>query len=372
MTEAKKHVSPPKTASLSEFQSALRQFKRDRIAVVCVIVLCALYGGGGFADFLAPLSFKDEDRNYSYCPPTPVRFWDNGSLARPYIHGIGMTFDANYKRVYTVDETRKFPLKLFVKGENHKLLSMFTVPRYHLFGVEEGGRLYLLGADARGRDLFSRLLYGGRVSLSIGLIGVMISFSIGLIIGGIAGYWGGHVDNVLMRVCEMFMMVPGFYLLLALRAAVPDNFDSVQVYFSIIIILSMIGWAGLARIIRGMCLSLRERDYVLAARGLGLSDFKIILTHILPHTVSYSIFAVMLSIPGYILGESGLSLIGLGIQDPYASWGNMLSDAMSIIRIQFAPWILFPALFIFLTVICFNVIGNALRDCLDPMLKGGR
>ena len=172
-----------------------------------------------------------------------------------------------------------------------------------------------------------------------------------------------------MRLCEMFMMVPGFYLLLALRAAVPDNFNSVQVYFSIVIILSFIGWAGLARIVRGMCLSLREREYVLAAKSLGLSDIRIILRHILPHTLSYSIFAVMLSIPGYILGESALSLIGLGIQDPYASWGNMLSDAMSIVRIKFAPWILSPAFLIFLTVVCFNVIGDALRDCLDPMLK---
>ena len=228
----------------------------------------------------------------------------------------------------------------------------------------------MLGADARDRDVFSRLLYGAQVSLSIGLIGVFISFTIGLFIGGVSGYYGGRLDNFLMRLCEMVMMVPGFYLLLALRAWVPDNFNSLQVYFAIIIILSFIGWAGLARIIRGMCLSLREREYVLAAKSLGLSDFKIITRHILPHTLSYSIFAVMLSIPGYILGESGLSLIGLGIQDPYASWGNMLSDAMSIVRIKFAPWILWPAFFIFLTVVCFNVIGDALRDCLDPMLKG--
>ena len=356
--------------SMSEYQIALKNFRRNRPAALCVVILCVLYGGAVFADFLAPYSFKDEDRNYSYCPPTAVQFTDNGTLARPFIYGTAMSFDENYKRIYTEDRARKFPLKFFVKGENHKLLGVFSVPRYHLFGVGGEGRLYLLGADSRGRDLFSRLLYGGRVSLSIGLIGVLISFSIGLLVGGAAGYWGGYVDNVLMRVCEMFMMVPGFYLLLALRAAVPDNFDSVQVYFSIIIILSVIGWAGLARIIRGMCLSLRERDYVMAAKSLGLSDFKIILTHILPHTVSYSIFAVMLSIPGYILGESGLSLIGLGIQDPYASWGNMLSDAMSIIRIKFAPWILTPAFLIFLTVISFNVIGNALRDCLDPMLKG--
>jgi peptide/nickel transport system permease protein len=198
----------------------------------------------------------------------------------------------------------------------------------------------------------------------------MISFALGLLIGGIAGYFGGRVDNVLMRLCEMVMMVPGFYLLLALRAAVPDNFTSLQVYFAIVIILSFIGWAGLARVIRGMCLSLRERDYVLAAKTLGLNDLQIIVRHILPHTVSYSIAALMLSVPGYILGESALSLIGLGIQDPFASWGNMLSDAMSIVRIHFAPWILWPAFFIFLSVVCFNVVGDALRDALDPMIKG--
>lgn len=354
---------------LSEFQIAIGNFKRNRLAVACVVILCLLYAGAIFADFLAPYSFKDESRGYSYCPPTQIKIVDDGKIVWPYVQGIQLTFDKYYKRVYIVDANQKYPIRFLAEGNKYKFLGFIPAKR-HLFGVEGEGRIYLLGADARGRDLFSRLLYGGRVSLSIGLIGVLISFSIGLIVGGIAGYYGGRIDNLLMRICEMFMMVPGFYLLLALRAAVPDDFSSVQVYFSIILILSFIGWAGLARIIRGMCLSLRERDYVLAAKSLGVSNFKIIIRHILPHTLSYSIFAVMLSIPGYILGESALSLIGLGIQDPFASWGNMLSDAMSIIRIKFAPWILYPAFFIFLTVICFNVIGNALRDCLDPMLKG--
>jgi len=361
MTRGEKHQSG--------FSIALDQFKQNRTAVACVIVLGLLYGSAVFAGFLAPYSYKNEARNYSYCPPTSLHFTDDGRLTWPYIHGIRLSFNEYYQRVYTVNPEQKYSLRLFAKGDEYKIFGLIP-SRHHLFGVEEGGRFYLLGADARGRDLLSRLLYGARISLSIGLIGVLISFSIGLIVGGISGYYGGHVDNILMRVCEMFMMVPGFYLLLALRAAVPDNFSSVQVYFSIILILSFIGWAGLARIIRGMCLSLRERDYVLAAKSLGLSNFQIILRHILPHTLSYSIFAVMLSIPGYILGESALSLIGLGIQDPFASWGNMLSDAMSIIRIKFAPWILWPAFFIFLTVLCFNVVGNALRDCLDPMLKG--
>lgn len=353
----------------SEFQIALRSFACNRLAVSCAYVLSALYTCALLAGFFAPYSFQNEDRNYSYAPPTSINIFDGGRLARPYVYGRQLSFNEYNARIYTIDPAGKYPVRFFVPGDEYRLLGIFPC-RYHLFGVEAPGRIYLLGADARGRDVFSRLLYGAQVSLSIGLIGVFISFTIGLLVGGISGYYGGHLDNFLMRLCEMVMMVPGFYLLLALRAAVPDNFNSVQVYFAIIIILSFIGWAALARIIRGMCLSLREREYVLAAKSLGLSDVKIIVRHILPHTLSYSIFAVMLSIPGYILGESGLSLIGLGIQDPYASWGNMLSDAMSIVRIKFAPWILWPAFFIFLTVVCFNVIGDALRDCLDPMLRG--
>ena len=205
--------------------------------------------------------------------------------------------------------------------------------------------------------------------MSIGLIGVAISFLLGLVVGGAAGYFGGKVDNILMRLCEMFMLVPGFYLMLALRTAFPSNLNSVQIYFLIIVIFSFIGWASLARVIRGMSISLKEREYVLAAKALGVSDAGIIFRHILPHTVSYSIVAITLSIPSYILGESALSLIGLGIQDPYASWGNMLSEAMGIIQITFAPWILIPGLFIFVTVICFNIIGDNLRDALDPLIK---
>jgi peptide/nickel transport system permease protein len=353
---------------LSEFQIALRNFRKNRLAFLCVVILCCLYGSAIFADFLSPYSYKNEDRNYSYCPATPIHFTNEQGLTWPFINGIQLTFNEFHKRIYVTDASQKYPFKFFVKGDKYKFLGLIP-SQTHLFGVEGKGRLFLLGADARGRDLFSRLLFGGQVSLSIGLIGVFISFTIGLLVGGLSGYYGGKVDNILMRLCEMVMMIPGFYLLLALMSAVPDHFTSVQVYFSIIFILSFIGWAGLARIIRGMCLSLREREYVLAAKSLGLSDFKIITKHILPHTLSYSIFAIMLSIPGYILGEAALSLIGLGIQDPFASWGNMLSDAMSIVRIKFAPWILWPAFFIFLTVICFNVIGNALRDYLDPMLK---
>ncbi len=353
---------------INEFQIGLRNFKRNRLAVICVVILFVLYGIAVFADFLSPYSYRNENRNYSYSPPTAIHIAHDNKLSWPFIYGTQLTFNDFHKREYVVNKSQRYPIQLFIKGEEYKLLGIISC-QYHLFGVQEPGRLYLLGADSRGRDLFSRILYGSRISLSIGLIGVFISFTIGLIVGGISGYYGGRIDDFLMRLCEMFMMVPGFYLLLAFRAAVPDNFNSVQIYFAIVIILSFLGWASLARIIRGMCLSLKEREYVLAAKTFGLLDIRIITTHVLPHTLSYSIAAIMLSIPGYILGESALSLIGLGIQDPYASWGNLLSDGMSIVRIYFAPWILWPAFFIFLTVICFNVIGDALRDCLDPLLK---
>lgn len=357
------------TKHKSEFQMATQRFWKNRVAVLCLTVLILFYASAIFADFLSPYTYDNEGRDYSYCQPMKIRFLDEDKkIRRPFVYGVKISFDEYHKRVYELDKTAIYPLKFLIDGDEHKILG-FVSSTKHLFGVDAPGRIHIWGADSRGRDLFSRILYGARISLSIGLIGVAIAFSIGLLIGGIAGYYGGKVDNVLMRLCEMFMMVPGFYLLLALRAVVPASFNSIQVYFSIVVILSFIGWAGLARIIRGMCLSLREREFVLAARTMGLNDLKIIIKHFLPHTVSYSIVAVMLSIPGYILAESGLSLIGLGIQDPYASWGNLLSEAMGILSIQFAPWILIPGIFILVTVMCFNVIGDALRDVLDPKLK---
>ena len=356
-------------ASYSQWGAIMAGLRRNRLAWMCLWLLGLMYFSAIFADFLSPYSFSRENRDYSYCPPMMIRIVDEeGRWQLPFVYGQQVTLDENHRRVYRPLTDQKYPVRLFVRGDPYKVWGIIPAT-VRLFGVEEPGRLFLLGTDARGRDFLSRLLYGGRISLFIGIIGVAISFSIGLVLGGVAGYYGGRVDEIIMRLCEMIMMIPGFYLLLALRAAVPDNFNSVQVFFAIIIILSFISWAGLTRIIRGMCLSLKSREYVLAAKTFGVSDLKIILRHILPHTLSYSIIAVMLSIPGYILGESGLSILGLGIVDPYASWGNMLSDAMSVVHITFAPWILLPGFMILLAVMCFNVIGDALRDCLDPHLK---
>lgn len=334
---------------------AFASFRKNRLSMFCLWTLVILYGLAIFADFIAPYSYKDEDRNFSYCPPTAVEFWEAGHWVRPFVYGRALIFDAVHRRVYVVDHTQKYPLH-FLKGGR-------------FFGVDTPGRFYLWGADARGRDLFSRIWYGARISLSIGLLGVAISFILGLAIGGIAGYYGGWVDGLLMRLCEMFMMIPGFYLMLALRAAVPENFNSVQVYVSVIVILALIGWASLARIIRGMALSLRERDFVLAAKTLGVPDIVIIVKHILPQTISFSVATLMLTVSSYILAEAGLSVVGLGIQDPIPSWGNLLSDAMGIVPVIFAPWILLPGLFIFIAVMCFNVIGDTLRDIFDPTFR---
>lgn len=333
-------------------------FSRNKPAVFCLWVLGILYAAALLAPVLAPYGYADEDRDLSFCPPTAVEFFDEGKLSWPFVYGRRGSFDENHRRIYTAVKEHKHPLRFFHNGR--------------LLTVDAPGRLYLLGADSRGRDLLSRLLYGAQISLSIGLLGVLISFSLGLMAGGIAGYYGGLVDAVVMRICEMFMLVPGFYLMLALRSAVPDNFNSVQIYLMVVVILALIGWASLARVIRGMALSLKERDYVAAAKLMGLSDAAIIVRHILPHTLSYSLVAIMLTIPGYIIGEAGLSVLGLGIQDPVPSWGNLLSDAMGVVHIQFEPWILWPGALIFVVVMCFNVVGDALRDALDPLMKGER
>lgn len=255
----------------------------------------------------------------------------------------------------------------FARGTPYALwgLAPSTV---RLLGSETGG-LFLIGTDTLGRDLWSRLLHGSRVSLSVGLIGAAITFVIGLLVGGISGYAGGRIDSVLMRLVEILLSIPSIYLLFALRAAVPPNLNSVQVYLIIIVILSLIGWAGLARVIRGLVLAIKTEDYVLAARTMGLSHFKIIARHVLPNTFSFVLVQITLSIPGYILGESALSLLGIGITEPQSSWGLMLSAARNYRVVRDFPWILIPGFFIFLAILAWNFFGDGIRDSLDPKSK---
>lgn len=339
--------------------------KRSKLAFFSLWILIIFYIMAFFAPFFAPYHYDDDDVLYSYAPPTKIHFFNfSKKIFRPYIYGSKFHINENYRRVYLEDKSKVYRIRFFVKGFPYKLLGIFP-SRRHLFGVE-GEKIFLLGADERGRDLFSRTIYGARISLSIGIVGATISFFIGLLVGGVSGYFGGRVDNIIMRLCEMIMMIPGFYLMLALRASFPVNISSTQVYLLIVVILSFIGWASTARVIRGMSISLREREYVYAARSFGLPHLKIITRHILPHTFSYLIVAIVLSIPGYILGEAALSLIGLGIQEPEASWGNLLSSALGIVNIRLYPWILFPGVFIVVAVICFTILGETLRDIFDP------
>ena len=363
--------------SRSPLRRALLRLRRNRLAMLGFGVLVTLYGSALFADFLAPYHYASSARKKAYHPPmiTWVQFSDANGWRWPYISNSAYEFDVNQRKVYRPTPGATYPIGLFVRGDSYRLLGLFET-RLHLFGLRglEGidpddpnrPMLFLLGADNFGRDVLSRLLYGGRISLSVGLIGVAITFVLGMLIGGASGYFGGRTDIAIQRLCEMLMLIPGFYLLLSLRAAIPANWSSFQTYMAIIAILSFIGWAGLARTIRGLVLSISSMDYVTSARATGVPDRLVIVRHVLPNTLSYAIVSATMSIPGYILGESGLSLLGLGIQDPEASWGNMLALSMDIAQIKFHPWILIPGVLIFVTVMAFNYLGDGLRDAFDP------
>ncbi len=351
-------------------KSMRKEFFRNKTAVFCLLVLAALYVIAAAAPFFSPYPYDAEDVEHLWAPPSVVHWFDSehGMFLRPFVYGRTYSVDEYYRRIYVEDTTQVYPLRFFARGFPYEIFGIFKTD-IHLFGTEGGEKVFLLGTDLKGRDLLSRIIYGARISLSIGLIGVTISFCIGLLIGGISGYFGGKTDVILMRLVEMIMMIPGFYLMLALRASFPPNLSSTQVYVLLVVILSFIGWASIARVIRGMALSLRENEFVAAAKSLGIKDIKIIIRHIIPHTFSYAIVTIVLSIPGYILGEAALSMIGLGIQEPQASWGNLLSSAMGIVNIKLFPWILTPGLFIIIASMCFYVLGEALRDVVDPKRK---
>jgi peptide/nickel transport system permease protein len=342
--------------------------RKDSVLKVASLGLLGLYVVVAFADVLAPYSAQWSNRQLANAAPTPVYTQDavTGALRLPYVLTTRQVFDDQQLTMQTLpDVSRTFPVKFWVKAEPYKLLGLIPMDR-HLFGVEAPAGLHLLGTDMNGRDIFSRLLFGGRISLTIGFLSLLVAFPLGLIVGGTAGYVGGWVDMVLMRLCEVLMSVPGLYLLISLAAVLPAGLSSGMRFALVTVIMALVGWAGLARVIRGMVLSVREQEFVEAARGMGLSHWGILTRHVLPQLTSYVLIAATLSVPGYLLSESSLSFLGLGIQQPDASWGNMLKEAQDLTNLLNAPWMMAPGLLIFFAVLCFNIIGDAVRDALDP------
>lgn len=350
--------------------SILMQIFRDKYSLIALVVLLLLYLAILFADFLAPYSKEFSDRHRAYAPPSKVYTIDeNGRFSRPYTYNYVRYFDPDeFKITYKQDRSKKFYLKFFAKGEKYKFLGLIPMDR-HLVSVEPEGRLFLLGTDINGRDVFSRILFGGRISLTIGFLALFISFPLGMLYGGVSGYFGGVVDNIMMRISEAIMSIPSFYLLIILAAILPANMTSIQRFALIVVILALIGWAGFSRVVRGMVLSVKNQEFVQAAESIGASKKRIIIKHLLPQTLSYVIVAMTLSVPSYILSESGLSFLGLGIQQPDASWGNMLKEAQEYVNILYRPWLLTPGFLIFVAVLSFNLIGDTIRDILDPKSK---
>jgi len=349
------------------------QMRKSPLAIAGGIVLAIFYLMALFAPFIAPYPQEEMDRAKYFHPPQSLHWVraDGSFSLRPFVREMRVTNMSSFE--YGEDPSSELPLRFFVRGYPYELFGLIP-SNVHLFGVDPPGRVLLFGSDSFGRDVLSRLLYGARISLTVGLVGIAISFTLGLLLGGIAGYFGGFADTVIMRITELLLSIPSLYLIIALRAVFPLDLPSHQVYLGIVAILAFIGWAGLARVIRGLVLSMRKSDYVTAAEALGFSRLRVIARHVLPNTMSYVIVAATLSIPGYILGEVILSFLGVGVQEPSASWGNMLNQARSIRALTTFPWLLFvPGTAIFVTVMAFNFLGDGLRDALDPRrVSGGR
>ena len=343
-----------------------RKFAKHRFAVVSAVVLAVLYGAAAFAGFVAPYDRLDSRTEFALAPPTRVRIFHDGQLQRPFVYGLTRERDpVTLLMVYKNDMSQRHPVRMLVTGDEYKLIGLFRSNK-HLFGVEEPGVMYVFGADQLGRDVLSRVIHGARISLSIGLLGVAVSFILGCLLGGLSGLLGGPADMAIQRAIEFLQSLPTIPLWMALSAAIPLDWPQLQTYFMITVILSIIGWTGLARVVRGKILQLREEDYVTAAGVSGATRVTVIVRHMLPNFLGYLIVHLTLAVPDMILGETALSFLGLGLQPPAVSWGVALQQATSVRTVALHPWLLIPALVVVLTVLCFNFVGDGMRDAADP------
>ncbi|MFW6060507.1 MAG: ABC transporter permease [Phycisphaeraceae bacterium] len=355
----------------SQSQLVWRKFRKHRLAVWAGAVVLVLYGVAAVCEFLAPYPLEHVDTRYAYAPPQRVQVFDReGGLRWPFVYGLeAQRHPETRRKTYREDTSRVYPIELLARGEPYMFWGLFETD-IHLLGVAgDDATLFLLGTDSMGRDLFSRILYGARISLTIGLVGVFISFILGLVIGAISGFYSGWIDNLIQRGIEVLRSFPSIPLWMALAAALPQTWSPLQVYFGITVVLSFLGWTGLARQVRGKILSLREEDYAVAAALAGASESRIMFRHLLPAFASHIIVSLTLSVPAMILAETALSFLGLGLRPPATSWGVLLQEAQNVQALSFHPWLLTPVFFVILTVLAFNFVGDGLRDAADPYAK---
>lgn len=354
-------------ASASQWRLVWLRFRRHRLAVVSAGVLGVLYALVLFCEIVAPYTPDDRDARAIQAPPQRPRFVDadGGFHLRPFVYGYRMRIhEHTWQRLYTPDTTEIHPIRFFVRGSEYRFWGLFRWD-VHLFGTD-AGQLHLFGTDKLGRDMLSRVLYGGRISLTIGLVGVALTFVFGIILGGVAGYYGGWVDGITQRMIEVIQCIPSLPLWMALSAALPPEWSGLKIYFAITLILSFIGWTGLARVVRGKFLSLREEDFVVSARLLGAGRKRVIFRHMLPSFMSHIITSATMAVPGMILGETALSFLGIGLRPPIVSWGVLLQQAQNYQAVSLTPWLLLPGVFVIIAVLAFNLVGDGLRDAADP------
>ncbi len=357
-------------------QLAWRRFKRHRLALISGFVLIVMYVVTGFAEFFAPYATTSRNVTAINAPPMDVRFFEvDGTFhLRPFVYGYDLHInEQTWAREYTENPSKIYPLYFFAQGEEYELWNLIKGDT-HLFIAKNDagdGYIHFLGTDQLGRDVFSRVIYGGRVSLSIGMLGIGLTLILGVLFGGFAGYLGGWIDRIVQRMIEVLQSLPTLPLWMALTAALPAHWSSLRIYFGVTIILSLFGWTALARQVRGRFLALRNEDFVIAARLIGSGRSRIIFKHMMPSFLSHTITTATLAVPGVILGETALSFLGIGIRPPIVSWGVLMEQAQNYQVISMTPWILYPGLFVVIAVMAFNVLGDGLRDAADPYNTGG-
>jgi len=353
----------------SQWQLMWWRFKKHRLAMISAIVLLVFYLIALFPEFFATTSFRGSEARRSLTPPQSIH-WFDGARLRPHVYALsGHRDPKTFKMVWETDPNEKIPIRFFGKGVEYEILGLIPSSR-HLLAVGDGydaaDTLFLLGTDEMGRDVWSRLMFGTRISMSIGLVGVLLALLLGVTLGGISGYFGGAVDTIIQRVIEIIRSVPTIPLWMGLAAALPRTWTVAQTYFAITVVLSLFGWTGLARVVRGRFLSLREEDFVAAAELAGASELRIIFRHMLPSFMSHIIASLSLRVPGMIVSETALSFLGLGMRPPAVSWGVLLKSAQNIQAIALSPWLLTPAVAVIIVILAFNFLGDGLRDAADP------